>query len=164
MTLPEAQRNKVQRPLILPFWEQYPYRKRIHFCELKDCRVQWRNVAWPNAVAAAPSGTGSQGNMMRHCCSGVSNWLFFNNQLVMSPAMQEDKVIAIKSINNWYLWRHVPTTYISDQNDRCPNLRQTWHRSKWVRKVPSIFLSLRRWPADQHRYTIRSWTGTWTLW
>jgi len=43
----------------------------------------------------------------------------------MRPVMKDDKVIAIKSINNWYLWQHVPTTYISDQNDCCPNLRQT---------------------------------------
>jgi len=164
MTLPEAQRNKVQRPLILPFWEQYRYQKRRHFSDLKDCRFQWRNIASPNAVAAASSGKGSQGNMIWHCCFVVSNWLFFNNQLVRSPAMQEDKVIAIKSINNWYLWRLVPTIYICDQNNRCPNLRQTRHRSNWVRNVLSIFLLLKRWPADQHRYTVRSWIGTWTLW
>jgi len=56
----------------------------------------------------------------------------------MSPATQEYKVIAIKSVNNWYLWRHVPTTYICDQNDRCPNLRQTWNLSHWVRNIPNI--------------------------
>jgi len=37
----------------------------------------------------------------------------FHNQLVMSPAMQEDKVIAIKPINNWYLCRNVPTIGIT---------------------------------------------------
>ena len=109
-------------------------------------------------------GSFSQGNMMWHCCSGVCNCQFFQNRLVISPSMHEGKAIAIKSINNWNLWRHVPTIYICDRNDCCSNLRQTWHLSNWVQNIPNIFLSLRQWPADQNRYTVASWIGPWTLW